>query len=133
MSEANVEIVRRGLAAFNSERWGASVEMMHPDVEWHDAPGLPGGGVHRGRERVIAQWRDVTEALEGFFARPERFFDAGDQVVVFLRTGGRGSASGIDVDREIAQVFTIREGLITKVVGYDDRAEALAALGLSED
>jgi len=132
MSEANIEAVRRGLEAFNSDEWEESVGIMHPDVEWHDAPGLPGARVHRGRDALIAWWREMHETLEGFYAKPERYFDAGDQVVVFLRTGGRGSASGVEVHREIAQIFTVRNGLVTKVVGYDDRADALTAVGLSE-
>jgi ketosteroid isomerase-like protein len=132
MSEANVDVVRRGLAAFNDKDWEKSVQLMDPDVEWHDAPDLPGAQVHRGRDAVLAQWRDMRDALAEFGVEPERFFEVGDRVVVFLRSRGRGRTSGIEVSREIAQVFTVRDGLVAKVVGYDDRSKALEAVGLSE-
>ena len=129
--EDNIEIVRRGMAAFIRADWEESVELMDPDVEWHDTPDLPGAEVHHGRKEVLAQWRGMAEALEGFTVEPERFFDAGDHVVVFLTSKGRGRSSGIPVSREIAQVFTVREGRVTKIVGYSDRAKALSDAGLS--
>ena len=104
---------------------------MHPDVEWHDTPDLPGGQVYHGREGVLSQWSDMREALDGFTVEVERFFDAGDQVVVFVRSKGTGRASGIPVSREIAQVVTVRDGRVAKIVGYVDREEALEAAGLS--
>ena len=130
MSEANVEVVKRGLAAFNRQAWEESMENIDPDVEWHDTPDLPGGGVHRGRDEVLRQWREMADALEGFVVEPEEFFDAGDAVVVFLRSVGRGRASGVEVSRGIAQVFSVRDGKVTKVVSYTDRRSALVAVGL---
>jgi ketosteroid isomerase-like protein len=133
VSEANVEAVRRGVEAFSRADWEKSLELMDPDIEWHDAPDLPGAQVHRGREGVLAQWKGMREALEGFTVEAERYFDAGDEVVVFLTSGGRGRASGVPVSRELAQVVTVRNGRATKIVGHTDRAEALEAAGLSRD
>jgi ketosteroid isomerase-like protein len=133
VSEANVEVVRRGIEAFSRADWEASVELMDPDIEWHDAPDLPGAQVHHGREAVLTQWKGMGEALEGFTVEAERFFDAGDQVVVFLKSLGRGRASGVPVSRELAQVVTVRDGRATKIVGYDDRTKALADAGLPDN
>jgi ketosteroid isomerase-like protein len=131
MSHENVEVVRRGLEAFARARWEESVQAMDPSVEWHDSPDLPGAQVYKGREGVLAQWRGMSEALEDFTVEAERFFDAGDLVVVFLRSRGRGRASGIPVSRELAQVYTVKNGRVVRVVGYDDRGKALEAAGLS--
>ena len=122
MSQKNVEIVRRGVDAFRRAAWEESVSLMAPEVEWHDAPDLPGARRYRGREGVLAQWRDMAEALDDFTVDIERLFDAGDQVVVFLSSHGRGRTSGIAVSRKLAQVCTVREGQVIKIVGYDDRA-----------
>ena len=132
MSQENVEVLRRGIDAFSRANWEESVKLMDPGVEWHDAPDLPGAQVHRGREGVLAQWRGMAEALDDFTVEVERFFDAGDEVVVFLTSRGRGRISGIEVSRKLAQVATVRDGRVTKIVGYDDRAKALEAVGLSE-
>jgi ketosteroid isomerase-like protein len=132
MSQENVEVVRRGMDAFSRAAWEESVEWMDPDVVWHDAPSLPGAQRYDGREGVLAQWRGMAEALEGFTVEVEQFFDAGDQVVVFLTSRGRGRISGVDVSRKLAQVVTVRDGRVTEIVGYDDRVEALESVGLAE-
>jgi ketosteroid isomerase-like protein len=80
---------------------------------------------------VEARFQELEEMLEGFSVRPEELFDAGVEVVSFVRTGGRGRSSGIDVSRPVAWVLTVRDGLIVKVVGYEDRDAALAAAGVS--
>jgi ketosteroid isomerase-like protein len=74
----------------------------------------------------------MAEALDDFTVEVEQLFDAGDQVVVFLTSQGRGRISGIEVSRKLAQVCTVRDGQVIKIVGYDDRAQALEAVGLSE-
>jgi ketosteroid isomerase-like protein len=132
MSRENVEVVLRGMDAFSRAAWEESVELMAPEVEWHDAPDLPGARVYQGREGVLARWKDMAEALDDFTVEVEQFFDAGDEVVVFLTSRGRGRISGIEVSRQLAQVATVRDGQVIKIVGYDDRAQALAAAGLSE-
>ena len=51
--------------------------------------------------------------------------------VKLLRSQGRGRISGLEVSRELAQVFTVRDGRVVQVVGYDDRARALQDTGLT--
>jgi ketosteroid isomerase-like protein len=62
----------------------------------------------------------------------ERFFDAGDHVVMFLKLSGRGKGSGVPVTLEAAGVWTVKDGKAIRLVGYLDRREALEAVGLSE-
>src|SRR5687767_3392575 len=100
MSQENVEIVRRGVDAFRRAAWDESVKLMALDVEWHDAPDLPGARRYQGRDGVLAQWRDMAEALDDFTVEVDHIFDAGDQVVVFLTSRGRGRISGIEVSRK---------------------------------
>ena len=132
MSQENVEVVRRGVDAFSRAAWEESVELMAPDVEWHDSPDLPGARLHRGREGVLARWRDMAEALDDFTVEIEQLFDAGHEVVVFLTSRGRGRVSGVEVSRQLAQVATVRDGQVVKLVGYANRTKALEAVGLSE-
>jgi ketosteroid isomerase-like protein len=74
----------------------------------------------------------MAEALEAYTVEIEQLFEAGDKVVVLLTSRGRGRISGADVSRKLAQVVTVRNGLVTEIVGYDDRVEALESVGLSE-
>jgi ketosteroid isomerase-like protein len=133
MSNENVELVRRGLEAFNLGDFDAALEFADPEVEWHDAPDMPDTGTYLGHDAVRKRWEAMHEALDGFYAEPERFFDAGDQVVVFLRVGGTGRGSGIPVDRRVAHVWTIRNGKGTRVDVYTDRDKALEAAGVRDE
>jgi ketosteroid isomerase-like protein len=133
MSRENVEFVRRGVEAFGRGEWDSMPDLFAEDVEWYDPPSLPGASLHRGHAAMRARWDELEEALSGFTVLPEAYFDAGDSVVVFLRTKGRGRASGIEMERCIAQLFTVRDGVVASVVGYDDRDRALVDAGLDPD
>ena len=131
MSRENVEFVRQGLETFNRGEWNEIFDRwFDAEIEWSDPPGFPGATVHHGRAAVEARFRELEEMLEGFSVQPEEFFDAGDEVVCFVRTGGRGRSSGIEVSRPVAWVLRVSGGRIVKVVGYEDRGAALEAAGL---
>jgi ketosteroid isomerase-like protein len=131
VSRENVDFVRRGLETFNHGSWDEVFERwFDPEIEWSDPPGFPGAAVHHGREAVKLRFAELAEMLEGFSVELEELFDGGDYVVAFVRTGGRGRASGIDVSRPVAWVLTVGAGRIVRVVGYEDRDAALAAAGL---
>ena len=62
---------------------------------------------------------------------PHELIEAGDLVVVpgTLHVKGRG---GIEVVARSVLVWTIRDGAIERVTMYQERAEALEAVGVSE-
>ena len=39
---------------------------------------------------------------------------------------------GIELERELPELFTLREGLIARLDGFTDRKQALEAAGLNE-
>ena len=55
---------------------------------------------------------------------------------MFIRIGGRGKASGLEVDQisaKGANLFHIRDGRVTRLALYWNREHALADVGLSSD
>jgi ketosteroid isomerase-like protein len=74
-----------------------------------------------------------SEVLEVSWFSPQEYIDAGDQVIVVLRWGGRGRISGADVEeRDEAWIFTVRGDKVIRVKEYRSQAEALEAAGLRE-
>jgi len=143
MSE-NVELVRRWYALLADLRDAdpgedpafldrAFRDFLHEEGELRFPGDYPEGeSVFRGREgfaQVLAMGRDLW--AEGRF-EPERFFDAGDRVVAFVRAVMKGRASGVPIELPVAHVWTIHEARATSMRVYLDRSEALEAVGLAD-
>ena len=55
-------------------------------------------GTHRGHRAVRQFMESYDESFENFQVVPEEFFEAGDQVVAFVRQSGRGRESGVEIE-----------------------------------
>ena len=85
-----------------------------------------------GPDAMRDDWERWASAFEDLTVTFEEFIDAGDQVVVVAHHQGRGRKSGVAVDARYYEVYTLRQGKVSQIDEYDDRAEALEAAGLSE-
>jgi ketosteroid isomerase-like protein len=145
MSSQNVELVRRWHALSPDLRDVDpndpaifDVAFVHGRLDEEFELRLPGDypegeSIFRGREgfrRLLVMMRDVWAEWR---VEPERFFDAGDKVVVFTRVVARGSASGVRIELPGAYVWSIKEARLTSARVYLDRSEALEAVGLKPD
>jgi ketosteroid isomerase-like protein len=74
---------------------------------------------------------EFTETWESVRAEPHEFIEAGDLVVVPQTLHVRGR-EGIEAVSHVAHVWTIRDGAIERVSMYQERQDALDAVGLSE-
>jgi ketosteroid isomerase-like protein len=77
--------------------------------------------------------KTVYEAFEDYEPEIERLIDAGDKVVTLAIESGRGRGSGAEVQSaRTAHVWTLRDGKAIRLDLYNDRADALKAVGLEE-
>ena len=132
MSEEIVELARRGYEAFARRDLDSALEMMDPEIEAHDPPEVPDAAIHRGRDAVRRDWEQTLELFDDFSVDLERYFDAGDEVLLYVHYRGRGRESSAEVEARMAHVWTFRDGKVIRLRQYLDRAEALVAVGLSE-
>jgi ketosteroid isomerase-like protein len=130
MSQENLEMVRRGFAAWNSGDMDALRELYDPDVILRSLEGWPESGPFMGREAVMGWYEQLREAWEADAVEPIDITDAGDRVIV--RTVWRGAGQGPDSRMEFTNVYTVRKGRIVYQEQFWDHAEALEAVGLSE-
>ena len=131
MSQENVEVVRRFFELGNRREMDLWMETMATDVEWHVDPQDPETTIHRGREAVSRYLLDWIETMDTL-VEVRQVFEGGDQVVAWTRVNSRGEASGVPVGLDVAFVFTLRNGLATRIQETQDKAEALEAVGLSQ-
>ena len=131
MSQENVEIVKAWYDAFNREDWDAMIKDAAPGFELDLSRAVgPWRGVF-GLDQIRRLTEEFRETWESARVEPHEFIEAGDLVVVpmTLHVRGRG---GIEAASRVAIVWTIRDGAIERVSLYQERQDALEAVGLSE-
>jgi ketosteroid isomerase-like protein len=109
------------------------VEMLrylHPNVEWKTALT---GITYRGYNDLARGFDELVDAAQNYAIEVQEVTDlGGNQVLAVVEAGMRGRATDIDVKAAIFAVVTVRNGLITRMDEYLERADALEAAGLSE-
>jgi hypothetical protein len=125
MSRENVEVVRSIYRL-----WGEGEQARHlidPELEYVNPGYAVESGTRRGRRTLGA----VREVYPDFRVQPERFVDAGDEVVV-IGTARGTSASGLEAQWRQGYVWTIRDGRAVRFRWFNRPNEALEAVGLGE-
>ena len=133
MSRENVEIVKRGLAAFNQRDLHAFMEMATPDIELFPAfAGAVDGRAVRGREGIEMLFREIRDTWAEQRVIADEFRTLGDRVVALGRIVGRGKGSGVPVETPGATIIDFRDGKMARVRTYlGPHGEALRAAGLT--
>jgi uncharacterized protein len=134
MSQENVEIVRRLSEFLKDGDWEAMSELVDPDVELHGTVGgLEEDHFSRGLDPIRQRFEaEDNEVWDEHRIEPLRFIDAGERVVLFQREYQRGKGSGVEIEIDTSTVFDLRGGRIVRIQPYMNPAEALKAVGLSE-
>ena len=124
---------RQGYAAANRRDFDLLLTSLDPGIELHRAGVfLDVSGTFHGHDGYLHVWRKVLESFEDVHLYPEELLDFGDRFLVTIKVTAHGAGSGLPVSQPQFQVFTMRRGLIVRQDDFQDRAEALAAVGLSE-
>jgi ketosteroid isomerase-like protein len=130
MSEENVEVVRKAIAyEYHGVGDRAEAEaIFDPQVVLNPIDEGPSSGFEAMRADM-ERWASAFDELK---VTVEEIIDAGIKSSWSRITKGRGRESGVEVDTRFYEVYTLREGKVSRVDEYADRAEALEAVGLSE-
>ena len=132
MSQENVEIIRRFVAAWNRGDLDAALAYFDPECEVVFQPNVPEPGPFHGHAE-LRQWVDgFRSAWDSHRAEVVQAEHADDRVLAILRLIGRGMGSSIETDDQQPHVFTLRRGLIIRWQSFSEAAEARRAAGLSE-
>jgi ketosteroid isomerase-like protein len=127
----NVEIFRRAFPEGAPPDVEALFSMLDENVEWDYVGAFPEVVTYHGPGEVrefLAQW---SGAFDDFRFEAEEAIPVGDSVVFCLHQSGRGKDTGVQVESRTWQVFTFRDGKVVHCRGYERKADALSAAGLS--
>ena len=127
----NVELVKAAINAANRGDWDAVFQDMAPGFELDMSRAVgPGRGIY-ALDQARHTWGEFAASWESLRVEPHEFIEAGDLVVVPWTVHVRGR-DGIEVVSRPTFVWTIRDGAIERISLYQERQDALAAVGLSD-
>ena len=127
-----MEVVRRGIDAFNARDLDRFMEDSDPDIELHSRF-IAVGGVYRGEDGLRRWHLDLDDAWEYLQLETDKVIEVDDDTILFLATlDGKGRGSGLKIRQDVAQVVTFRAGKVVRIVVYTEPTEAFEAVGLSE-
>jgi ketosteroid isomerase-like protein len=111
-------------------RLEAVLSLCHLEMEWYEPPETPDRTVARGRENALRALQTWMSTWSSYEYEVVDMRSHGDKVLVEVRQRMEGAASGLPISMELFQIWTVREGLATRMEMYTDRGQALEASGL---
>lgn len=125
VSDHDVALLHRFYEALNRRDFDGALALCDAEVEVYMPPEVVAAVAPRGH-------RDVGEYLRGWFdswhlyrPQPEEFIAAGDQVVALVHLRARGKGSRFEIEEQVADVFELDGGRISKLRLYVHRETAL--------
>jgi hypothetical protein len=134
MSEKKVEIVQRAYefinAAFRAHEFPEEQAraILHPEVRIDVSRNVFNPAVHDGIEGARRMFEGLWDVWHEFELVPRELLAEGDKVAIRLEMRGRGR-DGIEVAREVGNLYTFRGDRLIEMVGgmeWDEAREALA-------
>jgi ketosteroid isomerase-like protein len=123
--------VRELYEAFNRRDYETATEMLHDDVELHQAEAIPDSDTWVGKDQFVRGLERWTSGFEpGFQYVIEEIFDAPNGVYMECCMHGRGRASGVDLAQPVYSVWDVLDGKPFRLRVFWRESEARRAAGL---
>jgi ketosteroid isomerase-like protein len=130
MTEANLDVIRRGYEAFGRGDINALLESFDEQITWV-TPGpreLATSGNRTGHQAVAQFFTAVNDVFEIQRFEPREFIAQGDRIVVLGSETARVRATGKVVELDWVHVFGMRNGKVVAFEEFFDTAAVVAAM-----
>jgi ketosteroid isomerase-like protein len=133
MSQEKVELVRRGVQAFNERDVPTLESIYSEDVVMRLIGGFADlmGTEFRGQDAVLTWMKDWVDTIGGR-AEIETVREVDDRVLAIATVVTAGTVSGTPATLRYGQVYSFRGGRISGLDSYYTADGALKAVGLAE-
>ena len=132
MSQENVEVVKRAIAAVNERDIDAYLACCTKDVQLI-TPIAELAGSYDGPDGIRRFFTDIGDAGPDFKITIEHLEAIGpDRVLALGRNTATGRASGIPTEAATGNVYDFAGGKIQRIRIFFDREQALEAAGLRD-
>lgn len=128
MDEDVEKTFRRIYAAIQRHDWDELSRSVTHDAEFETPESLPWGGTHHGPLGVETFAKLFAEHVEGIWADPDEMIAEDDRIVVLGRVSGEARSTGERFEVPFAHVWSLSDGMPSRLRAYLDTAPILAAL-----
>ena len=128
----NLAIVQSLYAALGEGDGDRVLEILHPEVEWVQNEGFPGGGRFVGADQVYEKvFNRLADEWEGWQAEVGEWLEAGESIVALGAYRGTFRKTGRSMRAAFAHVYWLRDGRIVRFEQYADTAKIAEACSKS--
>jgi ketosteroid isomerase-like protein len=129
MNQDNIDVIQKVYEAFNAGDLATVLSHLAAEADWtnYGSATVPYVGHWVGTSEIPAFFQAIAESTTDAKVTPERFFSDGDTVIALARYTATVRATGAHIDTPLAHFFTIKNGKISKWVGFSDTAAVAAA------
>jgi ketosteroid isomerase-like protein len=131
VSAENVELVRRAFEPWRAGDLEELARYLDPDIEWdvsrYPVADFPDTG--RGRSQFLHNMAGYVGGWVDYRPTDLELTDMGDDVIAMTHEYARIRDTDVEIDREVAVVWTVRDGLFTRFRIFRTREDAIEALG----
>lgn len=121
-------IVEKFVVAFGEGRLDDALSLLHDEFVIHAASGVPYSGDYLGAKGFARLITTMMELLQLTPSPEMEYLVDGDKVVIYYRLTFTARASGDSVEMRVAEVFSVRDGLIAELDVFYKDPSAVAAL-----
>ena len=129
MPPETVEIVRKGIDAWNQRDADLWLSYAAPEIEWLPAgPAAVERAVYRGHDEVASGFESVWQTWEEFRFEESEVRDLDGGVLWLGRVKMKGAASHVELDQEFAIRAVLRGHKVVSVQAFLSWRDALEAV-----
>jgi ketosteroid isomerase-like protein len=132
MSQENVDVVTRLYEAWQRDGFGVVAELMDPTIEWVNPPDAIEPGTRTGLDAFASAASSFTSVFPDPSVTAVKIYDAGERIAVRATMSSRSVGSEVPISAERGYLFDVRDGKVVRFAWFNDPAEALAAVGVTE-
>jgi ketosteroid isomerase-like protein len=115
---------------FNGRR--VDPALLATDAEWVNPPEAVEPGTREGADSFNRAVANVFAAWDDVVFETDRLIDNGNDVVALGRLRGHIHGPGMEVESPHGQIWSFRDGLVTRMEWFNTHREALQAGGIRE-
>ena len=126
MAPSNIEVVRAVVDAFNRGDLTTALGLCTEDVEFDWSRRMLDGEVFHGHEGLRQFMQDTLEIFDEIHIPADELTDIGGGVVLLVGTARfKGRVSGLDIEASAANLWTVRDGKVSRFRFYQSKEDAL--------